>query len=166
VVLRCTGKLLSLLGRSAGSLADAPPSEDDSYANLLWLDRRKYLLTVHAGTLFPIFVADIHVSDLRPIERRIIDLIERALREEHLSVDALGRLAPEEIRLAKTVSKQVLGVMNQMAFEIGWHIDPNRRPLERRHARPQSPPAARSLHTKDGDYRLPLELVHERLKHA
>jgi hypothetical protein len=55
--------------------------------------------------------------------------------------------------------------MNQMMFEIGWHIDQagglwnvNTGELNR-HLR-------RSLHTKDGDYRLPLELVQERLKRA
>jgi hypothetical protein len=63
VILRRTSKLLNLLGRSAVTLVDAPSSEDDWFANLLWLDRRKCL---------------------------------------QLPVDALGRLAPEEVRLAKT----------------------------------------------------------------
>src|SRR5207247_415481 len=34
--------------------------------NLLWLDRRKCLLLTHAGTLFPVFVADVRAADLRP----------------------------------------------------------------------------------------------------
>ncbi|MCA1699222.1 MAG: hypothetical protein LC790_10115, partial [Actinobacteria bacterium] len=51
---------------------DAPTSSDDWYANLLWLDRRKCLLIVHAGTLFALFVADIRVRDLRPFKRRIV----------------------------------------------------------------------------------------------
>ncbi len=53
--------------------------------------------------------------------------------------------------------------MNEMAFECGWHVDQagglwniNAAELNR-HLR-------RSLHTKDGHYRVPLELMHERLQ--
>ena len=117
----------------------------------------------HAVLAF--FVADIHAADLRPFERRIADLLMAALLDEGLPTDALGRLEPDEVQLAKTASKHVLGVMNQTAFEIGWTVnqagglwnvdidDLNR------HLR-------RGLHTKDGEYRVPLELVRERLLHT
>jgi hypothetical protein len=39
VVLRCTGKLLALLGGCAVALSEPPASDDDWYANLLWVDR-------------------------------------------------------------------------------------------------------------------------------
>jgi len=115
------------------------------------------------GTLFSLFVADLRVNDLRPFERRVVDLITVALLDEGLPIDALGRLEPSEVRLAKTASRHVLGVMNQMAFEIGWHVDQAGGLWNvdvddlNRHLR-------RSLHTKDGDYRIPLELAHERLQ--
>jgi len=163
VVIRCTGKLLNLLAKHSVTLVDAPPTGDDWYANLLWVDRRKCLLIVHSGTLFALFVTDIRVRDLRPFERRIPELLAGALHEEGLPIDTLGRLDPSEVWLAKTASRHVLGVMNQMAFEIGWHVDQagglwNIEIDElNRHLR-------RSLHTKDGDYRAPLELVHERLQ--
>src|SRR3970040_10904 len=44
VILRCTAKLLSLLGIGTRELAVFEPSNDDWYANLLWLGRRKWLL--------------------------------------------------------------------------------------------------------------------------
>jgi hypothetical protein len=163
VVVRCTGKLLNLLGKQSVTLVEAPPNSDDLYANLLWLDRRKCLLIAHAGTLFSLFVADIRIGELRPFDRRIVDLITAALLEEGLPIDALGRLEPSEVRLAKTASRQVLGVMNQIALEIGWQIDEAGGLWNidvddlNRHLR-------RGLHTKDGDYRIPLELVHERLQ--
>lgn len=78
---------------------------------------------MHAGTLFPIFVPDIRISDVRPIGPRIVDLLIAALLEEQLPVDALGRLAPDHVRFAKTASRQVLGVMNEMTVECGWHVD-------------------------------------------
>jgi Domain of unknown function (DUF6933) len=81
------------------------------------------LLATHAGTLFSLFVADIRAADLRPFERRIAELLAAALLDDGLPSDALGPLAPNEVQIAKTASKHVLGVMNQMAFEIGWAAD-------------------------------------------
>jgi Domain of unknown function (DUF6933) len=163
VVVRCTGTLLNLLGRPSVRLVEVPADDDDWYANLLWLDRRKCLLVTHAGTLFSLFLADIRISDLRPFERRIAGPLTDALLEEGLPIDLLGRLDPDEIRLAKTASKHVLGVMNQMALEISWHSDQvgglwNIDVEELDHH------LRRRLHTKDGDYRVPLELAHERLQ--
>lgn len=163
MVVRCTSKLLDLLGRRAIRLVAAPPSDDDWYANLLWLDRRKCLLATHAGTLFSLFVADIRAVDLRPFERRIAELLAAALLDDGLPSDALGRLAPDEVQLAKTASKHVLGVMNQMAFEIEWAVD-QAGGLWNVDIGDLNRHLHRSLHTKDGEYRVPLELVHERLR--
>lgn len=162
MVVRCTSKLLNLLGKHSVTLVDAPSTGDDWYANLLWVDRRKCLLIVHAGTLFALFAADIRVSDLRPFEHRIVDLLAAALLAEGLPIDALGRLEPSDVRLAKTASRHVLGVMNQMALEIGWHVD-QAGGLWNVGIDALNSHLRRSLHTKDGDYRVPLELVHERL---
>jgi len=163
MIVRCTGKLLNLLGKESAPLVEAPPSSDDWYANLLRLDRRKCLLITHAGTLFSLFVADVRAADLRPFERRIVDLIAAALFDEDLPGGTLGHIEPTEVLIAKTASKHVLGVMNQMGFEIGWAADRAGGLWNvdvddlNRHLR-------RSLHTKDGKYQVPLELVHQRLQ--
>jgi Domain of unknown function (DUF6933) len=150
VVVRCTGKLLTQLGKPPVTLVEAPASSDDWYANLLWLDRRKCLLIAHAGTLFSLFVADLRVRDLRPFERRIVDLLtSRCSRRDYRSTRSAA-WNPVNSGSPKTASRHVLGVMNQMAFEIGWHADQagglwNVDVDElNRHLR-------RSLHTKDGD---------------
>ncbi len=59
MVIRCTAKVLKLLGRRPGSLAELEPDDDDWYLNLLWFDRRKCLLLMHAGTAFSVFVPDV-----------------------------------------------------------------------------------------------------------
>lgn len=163
MIVRCTVKLLNLLGKPSVKLVEVPPSDDDWYANLLWLNRRKCLLVTHAGTLFPLFTADIRAADLQPFERRIVDLLTAALLEEGLPSDALGRL--QEVQLAKTVSKHVLGVMNQMAFEIEWAVD-HAGGLFNANSDDLNHHLRRSLHTKDGDYQRPLDLVHERLQRS
>lgn len=160
MVLRCTKKLLALLGKP--ELVEASASEDDWYANLLWFDRRKCLLLANGGTLFPIFVADVRAPKLRPLGPRIVGLIEGALLEEGLPVDALGRLDPDDFVVAKTASRQVLGVMNEMAFECGWEID-SVGGLWKLDVDKLNHRLRRRLHTKDGAYRVPLELVLARL---
>jgi hypothetical protein len=50
VILRCTRKLLTVLGSAVAEPAPAPDPED-WYANLVWLDRRKCLLLIHSATL-------------------------------------------------------------------------------------------------------------------
>ena len=164
VVVRCTGRLLTLLRRPSASLLDAPSDGDDWYANLLWVERRKCLLVVHAGTLFGLFAPDIRVGDLRSFERRIVDLISGALLSEDLPSDAFGSLEPSEVRVARTASRHVLGVMNQMAFEVALACRPGRRSSEGRGLDRLNHDLRRGLHTRDGGYRIPLDLARERLQ--
>ncbi len=72
-VLRCTAKMLTLLGARPRDPVTIEPSDEDWYANLLWLDGRKCLLLAHAGTLFSVFVPNIRGrSDAnRPILRAV-----------------------------------------------------------------------------------------------
>ena len=115
VVLRCTAKLLNLLGAREKDLASLEPSDADWYANLLWLDRRKCLLLAHAGTLFSVFVADVHKAELLPLGSLVARLIQRELRAEGLPLDTFGNLDLNGVELAKTASRNVLGYMNEIA---------------------------------------------------
>jgi hypothetical protein len=115
VVLRCTAKMLSLLGAGPRHLVSTEPSDEDWYANLLWLDARKCLLLAHAGTLFSVFVPDIRKADLIPIGPSVMRFIHKELKAESFPLDRLGALDSGSIALAKTESRTVLGYMNDMA---------------------------------------------------
>ena len=65
MMLRCTGKVLALLRVSTPATAVVETSEEDWYANLVWVDRRKCLLVTHAGTLFSVFVPNVTAAGLR-----------------------------------------------------------------------------------------------------
>jgi hypothetical protein len=67
MVVRCTKKMLDLLGGRSITLSKLPPTEDDWYLNLLWIDRQKCILLTHAGTLFSVFRAGVRRADLRPL---------------------------------------------------------------------------------------------------
>lgn len=96
-------------------MAAAEHTENDWYANLLWLERQKCLLLAHAGTLFSVFVPGVHKADLMPIGATVVALIHTELRAENLPPGRLGLLDPVSVQLAKTASRAVLGYMNEMA---------------------------------------------------
>lgn len=114
MVLRCTGKVLKLLGTRRGGLVAIEPVDEDWYANLIWLDGRKSLLLAHAGTLFSVFVPDIRKADLVPLGQSIAAFIKNELDAESLSPDRLGAL-DMQVTLARTESRSILGYMNEMA---------------------------------------------------
>jgi uncharacterized protein DUF6933 len=115
VFLRCTAKMLTLLEARPRDLVTIEPSDEDWYANLLWLDGRKCLLLAHAGTLFSVFVPDIRKGDLMPIGPSVVGFIHKELEAESFLLDRFGVLDSCSIALAKTESRTVLGYMNEMA---------------------------------------------------
>jgi hypothetical protein len=89
--------------------------EQDWYVHLVWVDRRKCLLVTHAGTLFSVFVPNVTAASLRPIGPPVVSAIETALQAEGLPVDTLGDLDAQQVTVAKTVDRRILGTMNDLA---------------------------------------------------
>ena len=154
MVIRCTRKLLDLL-RPAEPLADLSPSDDDWYANLLWIDRRKCMLATHAGTLFSVFCPDVRAAELRPFGTFVAAAVEAELHDEELPPETFGWLV--DTQLARTASRQVLGFMNEMAFQIRWQAG-RAGGLDRCDPRAINRGLRRTLYSKDG-YAEPLDLV-------
>lgn len=124
ITLRCTAKLLKLLGTRPSDLLDAPPCAQDWYANLLWIDGRKCLLITHAGTLFSLFLPDVRAADLRPIGAALLPPLRAELVREALPADTFGPLADTApVHLAKTADRSVLGCMNDLALRCEWTIE-------------------------------------------
>lgn len=119
-MLRCTGKVLALLRVSTSAVGEA--SDRDWYAHLAWVDRRKCLLVTHAGTLFSVFMPNVTAAGLRPIGPPVVSAIQTALRAEDLPVDTLGELDPQQVTVAKTADRRVLGTMNDLAVTAGHVI--------------------------------------------
>jgi hypothetical protein len=111
-MLRCTGKVLALLRVSTPAAGGA--CEQDWYAHLVWVDRRKCLLVTHAGTLFSVFVPNVTAAGLRPIGPPVVSVIEAALRAEGLAVDTLGALDAQQVTVAKTADRRIMGTMNDL----------------------------------------------------
>lgn len=162
MIVRCTAKLLDLLDGRRVTLVEAEPNDDDWYANLVWLDRRKCLLLMHVGTLFPVFAADVRKRELQPLGPFVVRSIETELARERLPADVLGRLDADALQLARTASRSVLGFMNETAFECRYHVEADGG-LDRIDLDALNHRLRRTLHNRDG-YHDPLELVVQRLE--
>jgi hypothetical protein len=115
-MLRCTAKVLALLRVSEPAIGQA--NQQDWYAHLVWVDRRKCLLVTHTGTLFSVFMPNVTAAGLRPIGPPVVSAIQAALRAEHLPEDTLGDLDPRQVVVAKTADRRILGTINDLAFTI------------------------------------------------
>lgn len=113
MILRCTKKLLAVIGAELAEPAPAPAAED-WYGNLLWFDRRKCLLLTHQATLFTIFEPDISATGLRATGDLMTRLVQRELSSEGLPGVTFAVPGPEGVKLAKTADRGVLGCMNDM----------------------------------------------------
>jgi hypothetical protein len=122
VIVRCTKKMLDLLGGRSLMLSELSPTNDDWYLNLFWVDRQKCILLTHADTLFAVFRADVRRADFRPIGNYLVAAVDSELRAENLPTNTFSQLQPDSVRLAKTASRSTLGFMNEMAFELRYFI--------------------------------------------
>jgi hypothetical protein len=161
VVVRCTKKMLDLLGGRKLTLSELPPSDHDWYLNLVWMERQKCLLLTHTGTLFTVFRVGAHVADLRPLGDYLVDAIEAELRAEGLPADTFSELDRDDVRLAKTANRSTLGFMTEMAFELGWIIT-DKGGLRRADINHLNYALRRMLWNR-GDYVRSIELVTQRL---
>lgn len=123
MILRCTTRLLKAIAPHAPRPVALPASDEDWYANLIWIDRRKCLLSMHMGTLFPVFVADIRAADLCHLGALMVREVETALEQERLPLDALGPLDADGLQIAATASRSMVGFLTQAAFESRHYID-------------------------------------------
>src|SRR5258705_13090756 len=106
-MLRCTAKVLALLGVSEPAIGEA--CARDWYAHLVWINRRKCLLVPHAETLFSVFMPNVTAAGLRPIGPPIVSAIQAPLQVEVLPVDTLGDLDPPHVPAANTAVRRILG---------------------------------------------------------
>lgn len=162
MVVRCTAKVLKLLGLRPASFAEIEAGDDDWYLNLLWFDRRKCLLVTHAGTAFSAFVPDVRKVDLDPIGQFLVHAITAALDDETLPADVLGVLDPTDVRIAKTASRRVLGIMNDIAYHLDYMLDRYGSVLDV-DVITVNRQLQRTLHTHGRGYRHPIDLVRKRM---
>ena len=124
MTLRCTAKLLKLIGLNPRDLENLSSEERrfEWHAKLIWLDRRKCLLFTHSLTLFSFLVPDVLKYQLNPIGRLFINHLKIELESEQLPISAFGPLELSKVFLSTTSDRSVLGSMNDLARQCDFAI--------------------------------------------
>ncbi len=119
-IIRCTAKLLNELGAKPTNAPDQPPSLCDWHANLLWLDRKKYVLFTNDQTLYSLLVHWRKTPRSADFLERFRFGLFKSLMGEGLAEAQVEYMMSEHayIIIAKTNSRSVLGSMNDLAFQI------------------------------------------------
>ena len=94
------------------------------YANLLRIDRRKCLLFTNEKSLYTFLIPKVKKENLKNIEDEFTIYLNYNLQCEGFGLDAISRVMQgyDEIGFAKTSNRQVLGSMNEFAFEYDFFI--------------------------------------------
>jgi hypothetical protein len=119
-IIRCTTKLLNDLGAKPTRARDQPPVLCDWHANLVRLERKKYILFTNDQTLYSLlarWTKTPHLADF--LERFRLGLF-KSLMSEGLAEVQFEYLLGEhkQVMIAKTNSRSVLGSMNDLVFQI------------------------------------------------
>jgi len=126
-ILHCTRKLLKELNVTLVEPDKIPqPTEGlgNWYANLLRIERRKCLLFTNEKTLYTFLIPKVLKANLKNIEQEFLINLSYNLQYEGFGLEVINRVMQEyqEIGFSKTYSRQVLGSMNEFAFEYDYFI--------------------------------------------
>jgi hypothetical protein len=120
-IIHCTQKILKELGNPT---LETPQPESleglgNWYADLLRIDRKKCLLFTNEKTLYSFLIPGVKKENLKNIVDEFLMHLNLNLQAEGFGLDVINRVMREyqDIGVAKTTSKHILGAMNQLALE-------------------------------------------------
>jgi hypothetical protein len=124
-IIRCTAKLLNELGTNQLTEPGQSPSLWDWHANLLRIERKKWVLFTNDQTLYSFFVRFVK----RPLLPDFTEVFRLGLFKSLMSEGFAEPLVEYAVRnhqnvvIAKTTNRTVLGSMNDLAFQIKCLIE-------------------------------------------
>ena len=132
ITLCCTQKLLRRLRIAKPEAEGVPPTNalGNWYANLIQVGRVQMVMATSERSLLTVLMpaADLRKS-LVPNLCKAVDLLLRELGVDPLRVAAEVE-AMREVRIGRTVSRSVLGSMNDLSRLLEWDVRDGRPPME------------------------------------
>lgn len=127
MILHCTQRLLDEMSISKSDLADAPESEEDWYAHLFYMVRKKYVIFTHAETLFTFIVPDLNREKIKNIADVFKNGLESTLKIEGFSIEDIPRNIStfKPVQFAKTKNRSVIGSINDLIYQYRGYIEYN-----------------------------------------
>ena len=126
-LIRCTAKLSKEMGIKPNDLQQNEPRFSylgQWHANLIYIDRRKTLLFVNDRTLFNFIVPGVTRAQIRELPEQFRSMLSCVLAEEAIPDDVRQRILAEydELGVAKSTDRSVLGSSNDIAFHYKYQI--------------------------------------------
>jgi hypothetical protein len=120
-IIHCTKKLLKELDVplvEPDKIPSNPEGLGNWYANLLRIDRRKCVIFTNEKTLYTILIPKVLKINLRNIEEEFLIHLSYNLENEGFRLEVINKVLLEyqQIGFARTVSKSVLGSMNDFVY--------------------------------------------------
>ena len=124
VLVRCTKKLLQLLGEQPGPTNGLVAGVmTEWYANLLWIERRKCILFTDSTSLYSFLVVGVRKKELIDFTPFFTMHLMTSLLNHGVDPSAIPDLSGDiVVSLGRTRDRVVLGCMNDFAFHYKWHI--------------------------------------------
>lgn len=125
--IRCTAKLL----KEAGFKPNEFPRDEPKFAflgqwhaNLIYIDGRKSVLFVNDRTLFNFIAPDINRAQIRELSKVFRSFLSGVISAEAFPENVKSRIMGEyeDLELAKSSSRSVLGSLNDLAFHYKYSI--------------------------------------------
>ncbi|MCG7874583.1 MAG: hypothetical protein N0C81_19095 [Candidatus Thiodiazotropha lotti] len=119
--IRCTAKVQKELGIKKSELAVVKQSHTllgDWYANLFTVDRRKTLIFVNEKTLLSFILFGVKKRNIKRLPEIFLESLDQLLTIEGFDVGQINKVFSgyEEHEFTKTVSKRVIGNMNDLVY--------------------------------------------------
>jgi hypothetical protein len=127
-LIRCTAKLLKEIGLKPSQLQQGEPDFSflgQWHANLIYIDRRKSLIFVNDRTLMNFVVPGTTRAQIRELPDLFLSTLACVLSAEDVPGDTQAKVLAEyeEIGIAKSSSRSVLGSANDIAFHYKYSIE-------------------------------------------
>ena len=126
-LIRCTQKLLKEMGLGKEELYQGKPATSifgSWYANLLRASRDKFISFTNENTLYSFVTFDASKAQLKNLDKIFRLNLEDFLEKEKFKPTVIQMILKEyeNIKYAKTISRSVLGSMNDFAFNFKYKI--------------------------------------------
>jgi len=119
-LIRCTAKLLRELGLPRDPRHEEPKFSflGQWHANLIHINRRKCILFVNDRTLFNIIVPDLSRAEIRNLSEQFTFTLSCVLASEGFPKNVVEKVMSEyeQVEIAKSADRSVLGSVNDLAF--------------------------------------------------
>lgn len=124
--LHCTKKLIEYLGLSTADLGAGVPHSNRLlawHAHIVYIARSKTLIAVNDQTFYAIIMPRVRKMSPERFADEFHSALSISLRSEGFQDHHLGSLFGERIVYAKTLDRQVLGIINEAINHIRYLVE-------------------------------------------